>query len=436
MKAKQVFNNAKWIIICKVVQSALQLVIGMFCARFLGPSNYGLINYAASIVAFATPVMRLGFGGTLVYEYINNPKKEGAIAGTSIVLNIISSIACIVGVSTFATVANFNEPQTIVVCILYSFSLFFSALEMIQYWFQYKLLSKYSSIGMLVAYLVVSAYKIVLLVTQQSVEWFALSHCVEYGSIAIILFFIYYKKGTQKFSFSASLAKQMLNNSKHYILADLMIIVIQNTDHIMITNMIDKKENGYYTAAITTVGVVQFVYTAIIDSYRPLIFQCKKESEEKYEKNMSGLYSIILYLCIAQSIVCTVFAGLIIDILYGAQYADAVILLQILVWYVAFSFMGSIRNIWILAENKQKYMWRISLFGALFNVMLNFVLIPFYGAIGASVASLVTQILMNFVLGFVIKDLRPNNRLMLRGLSPVFMFSELKTVVSILMKKQ
>ena len=419
-----------------MIQSALQLVIGMFCARFLGPSNYGLINYAASIVAFATPVMRLGFGGTLVHEYINNPKKEGAIAGTSIVLNIISSIACIVGVSTFATVANFNEPQTIVVCILYSFSLFFSALEMIQYWFQYKLLSKYSSIGMLVAYLVVSAYKIVLLVTQRSVEWFALSHCVEYGSIAIILFFIYYKKGTQKFSFSASLAKQMLNNSKHYILADLMIIVIQNTDHIMITNMIDKKENGYYTAAITTVGVVQFVYTAIIDSYRPLIFQCKKESEEKYEKNMSGLYSIILYLCIAQSIVCTVFAGLIIDILYGAQYADAVILLQILVWYVAFSFMGSIRNVWILAENKQEYVWRINLFGALLNVALNFAFIPFYGAIGAAVASLITQILMNFVLGFVIKDLRPNNRLMLRGLSPVFMFSELKTVVSILMKKQ
>ena len=81
-------------------------------------------------------------------------------------------------------------------------------------------------------------------------------------------------------------------------------------------------------------------------------------------------------------------------------------------------------------------MWRINLFGALLNVALNFAFIPFFGAIGAAVASLITQILMNFVLGFVIKSLRPNNRLMLRGLSPVFMFNELKTVVSILMKKQ
>ncbi len=413
----------------------MQLLIGMLCARYLGPSNYGLINYAASIVAFATPVMRLGFGGTLVHEYINNPKKEGQIAGTSIVLNIVSSFACIVGVTAFASVANFGETDTIIVCILYSFSLFFSALEMIQYWFQYKLLSKYSSIVMLLSYLVVSAYKIYLLAFSKSVYWFALSHSVEYGCIAIILIIIYLKKGSQRFSFSFNLAKQMLSHSKHYIIADLMIIIIQNTDHIMITTMVDKKENGFYSAAITTVGVAQFVYTAIIDSYRPLIFQCKKESKEKYEKNMSGLYSIVLYLCIAQSIVFTLFAKLIIDILYGAQYHDAVILLQILVWYVAFSFMGSIRNVWILAEEKQKYVWRINLFGAITNVALNFALIPFFGAIGAAVASLITQIMMNFILGFIIKQLRHNNYLMLRGLSPKFMLNEIKTVLTIIRKK-
>ena len=62
----KVVKNAKWIIVCKVVQSLLQLVIGMLCARYLGPSNYGLINYAASIVAFVLPIMQLGLQSTLV----------------------------------------------------------------------------------------------------------------------------------------------------------------------------------------------------------------------------------------------------------------------------------------------------------------------------------------------------------------------------------
>ena len=436
MKAKQVFNNAKWIIICKVIQSILQLLIGMLCARYLGPSNYGLINYAASIVAFAMPLMRLGFNATLVHEYVKRPEKEGAITGTSIVLNIISSFACILGVTAFASVANFNEPHTIVVCVLYSVSLFFSALEMIQYWFQYKLLSKYSSIVMLLSYLVVSAYKIFLLATNKGVYYFALSHSVEYGCIAVILIIIYLRKGSQKFSFSFSLAKELLKNSKHYIFADLMIIFIQHTDHIMITTMVSKEANGYYSAAITTVGVAQFVYTAIIDSYRPLIFQSKKEDEQKYERNISGLYSIVLYLCIAQSIFFTVFAQLIISIMYGSEYAEAVVLLQILVWYLAFAFMGTVRNVWILAEEKQKYVWRINLFGAVFNILLNFALIPYFSAIGAAVASLITQIVMNFVLGFAIKAIRKNNTLMLKGLSPKFTINEFRNILTLLRKKQ
>ena len=64
MKQKQVLNNAKWIIVCKIAQSILQLVVGMLCARYLGPSNYGLIGYASSVVAFVLPVMKLGLDAT------------------------------------------------------------------------------------------------------------------------------------------------------------------------------------------------------------------------------------------------------------------------------------------------------------------------------------------------------------------------------------
>ena len=70
MEHKQVFNNAKWIIICKVIQSILQLIIGMLSARYLGPSNYGLISYASSIVAFAMPIMRLGMNPVVIHKLV------------------------------------------------------------------------------------------------------------------------------------------------------------------------------------------------------------------------------------------------------------------------------------------------------------------------------------------------------------------------------
>lgn len=432
MKTKQVFNNAKWIIVCKIAQSLLQFIVGIICARYLGPSNYGLINYASSIVSFALPIMKLGFDATLVRELIDNPHKEGEILGTSLTLNFISSVISMIGVFIFVSVANAGETVTIIVCVLYSLMLLFVVLEMMQYWFQYKLLSKYSSVVMLISYFCVSLYKIFLLVTEKSVYWFAITHSIEYGIVGILLLFIYFKLGGQKFSFSKSTAKKLLNRSKYYIIASLLVMVFQNVGVIMLSNLSGHDETGFYTSALTSATVLQFAYTAIVDSYRPLILTAKKESETSYEKNISGLYGIITYLTIAQSIGFSVFAKLIIYVLYGSEFLPAVPVLRILVWFTAFSFMGLIRNIWLLAEDKQKYLWKINLFGVIVNVIANLIAIPRFGACGAAAAAFVTQFLMNFVLGFFFEPIKKNNELMMKGLNPKFVFHEFKSIWNLL----
>ena len=429
MKEKQVIKNAQWIIVCKIFQSLIQLIVGMISARYLGPSNYGLINYAASIVAFAMPLMKLGLDAVLVYELVESPEKEGEIMGTSMCLNVGSSILCISGVVAFSAVANWGEEQTILICALYSLSVFFAAIEIIQYWFQYKLLSKISSIAMLVAYVVVSAYKIYLLASGKSVHWFSLSHSIEYGFIGITLVILYLKNSGQRFSFSFARAKDMLSRSKHYILAALMVVVIQNTDHIMLTSIVGKAENGLYSAAITSVTVFQFVYVAIVDSFRPLILSEKKENSSLYTNNVSRVYGITLYTAVAQGVVFFVLSDLIISILYGNDYAGSVPILRVLVFYFVFSVMGLVRNVWILAEEQQKYLWVINLSGALLNIVLNAFMIPIWGAFGAALASLLTQCFANFILGFIIKPLRENNRLLLNGIKPKYVINEIKVMI-------
>ena len=421
MKENKIFTNAKWIILCKVVQSLLQLLIGMLTARYLGPSNYGLINYAKSVVAFVGPFTQLGLNATLVRELIDTPEKEGEIMGTSLLMGMVSSISCMFLVAGFVSVVNRTEPQTIAVCILYSISLVFQAMELIQYWFHSTLQSKYPSMMMLCAYVVVSAYKIFLLASGKSIYWFAVVYSIEYGTIALSLFVIYGRQGKQKLSASFAMAKRLFSKSRYYILSSLMVTLFQNTDHIMLKTMSGDVENGFYTAAITSAGVCQFVYAAIIDSARPVILAAQKTDSLKYEKNIARLYSIIIYMAIAQGIVFTLFAKQIVGILYGKDYLPTVPVLQILVWYIAFSQMGRIRNIWILAEEKQKLLWRINLLGALMNIALNYFLIPVWGASGAAFASFVTQVFANFILGFLLKPLRPNNRLLLRGLNPGLM---------------
>lgn len=426
---RKVIRNASWIIGVQIVKSALALVISIFTARYLGPANYGLINYAASIVAFVAPIMYLGFNNTLVQEIVNAPKKEGETVGTAILMSFFSSLLCIAGIAVFVSIANCGENKTIFVCLLYSILLIFQSADLIAYWYQAKLLSKYSSSVSLCAYIVVSCYKIYLLASGKNIYWFAVSNAIDYLLISGALLIIYREIGTQRLRFSFAAARRMLGKSRHYILSNMMIVVFAQTDRIMLKLMVGDTETGYYSAAVYCAGLASFVFSAIIDSVRPIALKHKEESEKLFERDIVRLYSIIIYLALAYSLVMTVFALPVIKILYGADYIPAVYILQIVVWYCTASYLGGARDIWILAENKQKYLWRINALGAIINIGLNTVLIPIWRADGAALASVITQFSINVLFTSIYKPTKRTGRLMFRGSNPKLFIGMIKKIV-------
>ncbi len=421
----KIYKNAAWIIACRIVQSIISMIIGMISARYLGPSNYGLITYAASVVAFVLPIVQLGLKDTVVEEMISHPKQEGKIMGTVLGTTMFSSLVGIIGVTLFVFVAHAGEQETIIVCMLHSVGLFCQMIEMIQYWYQAKLLSKYTSIVSLFAYTTVSAYKIYLLITQKSIYWFSIATALDYLLVALVLLILYRRLGVQKLAFDRELIFPLLQKSKHYILPGMMVTLFSQTDKIMIKWMIGNEANGCYSVAVVCACMSSFVFQAVIDSYRPEIIKCKRAGDENYELNMIRLYSIVIYLSLAQSLVLTLFAKQIIEFLYGQEYMPAVPILRIITWYSAFSYMGAVRNVWILAENNQKSLWIINISGALLNVVGNAILIPVVGGEGAAIASVATQFFTNYILCFIIKPIRPTAGLILKALSPQILFNML-----------
>ena len=426
MIKNKIVKNASWIIAGRIVQAVLNLLITMLTARFLGPANFGLIGYAASIVAFATPIMQLGITSILVQELILEPDKEGETLGTALVSCFISGLLSMAGVIAFTMIANYSESETIIVCALYSLTLLAQSLECITYWFQTHLLSKYTSIISLIAYIVVSAYKAYLLFANKEVHWFALSNALDFLLIGIASLIVYRKVGGSSFSFSMKSCKRMLHRGKYYILSGLMITAFSQTDRVMLKLMVDNSAAGFYSAAVTCAGMAGFVANAIIDSARPVIFESQKVSAESFEKNMIRLYSVVIYFALLQSIGITLLAKPIVYILYGQAYGATIPALRIVVWYTTFAYIGSVRNIWMLAKGKQHLIWKIDVSGALPNVVLNAILIPKFGVNGAAIASLATQMLANVVVVAAMKEVRPNITLMVKSLNPQRILSLLK----------
>lgn len=423
----RVIKNATWIIACKIVQSIIAIALSAITARYLGPANFGVINYAASIVSFVVPIMYLGLNAILVHELIDNSiEDEGKILGTAITLSAISALLCILGVFSFVYFVNCGENVVILVTALYSFLLLFQAFDLIQFWFQANLLSKYTSLVTLVAYLLVSIYRVIILASGKNVLWFAVTQPIDYLIIAVLLLIVYKKRGGQKLVFDFSVAKRLLSKSRYYIISGLMVNIYAQTDRIMLKLLIDDTSIGYYSAAITCVGYSSFVFNAIIDSYRPTILENYKKSKSIFEQRLMSLYSVVIFLSLAQSVLMTLLSKPIIMLMFGSSYLPSVGILQIVVWYSMFSYIGGAKDIWILAEGKQRYLLLLNISGVIINIVMNVILIPTYGPYGAAIATLCTQLFANVIISFAIPQLRHNSVLILRSFYPKALLSQLR----------
>lgn len=419
----KVVKNAGWIIGGRLVNKLLAFLVGILTARYLGPSNYGLINYAAAYISFFASICTLGINSIIVKNFVDHPDEEGKTIGTTLLLRAVSSLLSALMIVGIVGIVDRDEPLTVVVVALCSVGLIFQIFDTLNYWFQARLQSKYSALASFASYAAVSVYKIVLLVLGKSVEWFALASALDYTVLAVVLAAAYFKNGGQRFTASWAKAKELLSSSTSFIISGLMVSIYACTDKLMLKQMLGEASVGYYSLASAISVSWAFVLSAIIDSLYPEIVQSFNTNRIYYERKNRQLYAIVFYTSLFMSAAICLLARPFIEILYGASYLPAVQPLRIVVWYTAFSYLGVARNAWMVCENRQKYLKYLYMGAAAINVVLNLLFIPPWGASGAAAASLLTQIATTVLLPAVIRPLRANTKLMLdavllRGVLP------------------
>ncbi len=403
----RIVRNSGWLIGGKVLQMAISLVVSLLTARYLGPSNYGLINYAAAYTGFFTAFCNLGISYVLVKELVDSPENEGQLMGTTLILRLISSTLSAIMIICLVCVLDAGEPTTILVVALSCIGMVFHVFDTFNYWFQWRLQSKVCAIATFVAYVITAAYKLILLATGKSVIYFAFATSVDHICIAVMLLIAYKNNDGTRMTFSRKWAVRLLKKGFPYILPTLMGAIYTQVDKFMLKQIISEAEIGFYSTAVTVSGLWCFVIAAIIDSVYPSLLEANKANDGTFIRKNKTLYAIVFYVCIGVSVVITILAEVIINILYGKAYHGAVNPLRILTWYTAFAYLGVARQAWIVCNGKEKYLVHIYVISAAVNVVLNLILIPYFGASGAAVATLMTQIATVFA-PYLIKGMREN----------------------------
>lgn len=416
LSEKKIIKNTGWLVFGQIYQMGISLVVGLLTARYLGPSNYGTITFAASLVSIFSIIVTLGLEGVVVRELVANRDNEGDILGTSIVMQLIASMFSFLAIYISIYFLKPNDHVMFIVCFLQSIMLMFKPFEIIEYWYQSMLKSKISTIVKSVSYTCVSLYKVILLITAKSVVWFAFSTSLDMLIIAILYVILFHRQSVHRLNFSLKTAKNLISQSYHFIISGLMVVIYSQMDKIMIGQMLDEKQVGIYSAAITLCSLWVFIPRAFTNSARPMIMELRNNNEELYRKRLTQLNAGIWWIGIVFALGITVLAKPLILILYGEAYIDGSTALVISVWFSVLASLSEPRGIWILCENKNKYVKRYLMWGTIVNLILNFLLIPYLGINGSAIATLVTQIVTGLIAPYAYKETREYVTYMIDGL--------------------
>lgn len=409
-------KNTGWLVFDKIFHMALSLVVTSMTARYLGTEGYGIINYGLSFINIFTIVCKLGIDAIIVNEIVRDREKTGELLGTTLILRLLSSFCSLVLIFCFVMVLKPGQTIVLIVTMIQSISLIFTAFDTVDFYFQSVLKSKYTAIARSISYPLVCLLRLIFIFIKANVTWFAWATVLDSLTIGIVLLYFYLKRENGKLRFSAVQGQYLLKNSHTFIWANLLVTIYTQMDRIMVGSLVGNVETGIYSAAMTIANLWIFIPNALIDSARPLIMQLKADKKDDlYVKRFRQLYAGIIWLSIIAGVFFTVFANLVINIIYGVDYLDAVPVLMILIWSRLFSLIGTARTIWMICENKSIYVkWFIG-FGAVINVVLNFIMIPACGALGAAIATLVTEFVSSFLIMMFVKNTRSLFRIVIES---------------------
>ena len=135
LSKRKVAKNAMWMIGERIFQMILSLFIGIVSARYLGPENYGTLQYGAALVTLVSAIAKLGLDNIIVKEYVNRKDENGLVLGSVFAMRMISGLLSIVSIMTYTFIFNGDDNTIIITTFLQSFILIFEAYDLIDFFF-------------------------------------------------------------------------------------------------------------------------------------------------------------------------------------------------------------------------------------------------------------------------------------------------------------
>ena len=395
---QKVVKNTFWLTTGEIVGRLLRVILVLYAARVLGSADWGVFSYALSLSALFTVFADIGIGAVLTRELVRDGANgEQYLSSSLFIKTIFLALTALIVVFITPFFSNLELSETLLIFIaslivadnvrILSGSINRAAEKM-----------HLEAITNIITQVAIVSLGVWVLRTKPSAESLAVTYVVGSGLGAI--FGIWTVRNYLKKFFTRldrQTIKKLLTAAWPFALMGLLGSIMLNTDIIMLGWMRTTEEVGYYSSAQKIIFTLYILPTLIgaaaFPSWTRLANKDKQSFADLLEKTIKIVFLIAMPITVGGLIV----GSEVMDLFFGPEYQSAALTFKVLLLSLVINYPAAILGNALFAYDQQRYFILYGGIGALSNIILNFLLIPQLGIVGAAIATVVTQIISTYL---------------------------------------
>ncbi len=404
---RRYFANTSWMFAEQILRMLVGLLVGIWVARFLGPAQFGVFSYAIAFAALFGSLAKLGLDSIVIRDLVRNADRLELYMGTVFWLKMLGATIMLAAMLLAIHLTSNDSTTNLYIFIIGSGTLF-QSFEVIDFYFQSQVLSKFVSYCRLTQLLISSLLKLYFILVGAELIWFVVVSLIDQVTLAFTLYLAYrYRRtGVSLWQFDFHTAKLLLRESWPLVISGLVVTIYMRIDQVMIKEMLGDEQVGLYSAAVRLSEGWYFVPVIMTNSLFPAVVRAKEISLKLYHTRLQRLYTFVVWMAIAFALPMTFLSDWLVVLLYGEAFRAAGPVLMVHVWAGVFVALGVASSSWFVSENLQRLAFYRTFLGAAINVGLNLLMIPAFGMLGAAVATIISQSMAAFFFDLLTKRTR------------------------------
>lgn len=398
LSGQKITRHSFFLFLGYIFYNLVSLIILFFITRRYAPNEVGLYLFAFTFANFFVMGVSFGSNQLLTREIARNKSITSQYVGNIIGLNIFLSLICF---SLIILILQFFSPEAFwftffvsIALVINQIAFIFASVFLVYRKIQYNLIAGITSKVVLLGLF------FLFLSMDKKLIYLPLLHIASALCLFLISAGIFRKRISKiKVDFDFSFWRALIKNSVPFFVINVLSMLYFRIDTVMISLIRDFSEVGFYNTVFNVVKatlIIPIAFSAVIYPVFSNLYHSQSLLKSIYKRNFGQL----LIISIVLTLILTLFSKQIVLLAFGEKFLVSSKALFVLSLSIPFIFINKLNATALFSVNLEKWPVYILISGAFINVILNALVIPQYGFIGAAVTTVITEIIIFAVLGW------------------------------------